>query len=178
MRTTEEWLDAAREVGFSHVGELNLSSLHFREDVREMCASDLCHSYGRNWMCPPGCGTLEEAARRAAVFHRGILVQTTGALEDDFDMDSIKKTEERHKAYFFTLVDLVRAEAPVCLPLAAGACTICETCAYPEPCRFPERAIPSMEAYGLYVSQVCEASGLGYYYGPKTITFTSCCLID
>ena len=35
-----------------------------------------------------------------------------------------------------------------------------------------------MEAYGLVVSQVCQDSGLPYYYGPQTITYTACVLID
>lgn len=57
--------------------------------------------------------------------------------------------------------------------------TICSQCTYPDsPSRFPDKAIPSMEAYGLLVSKVCEKSGLPYYYGPKTLTYTSCVLID
>ena len=34
----------------------------------------------------------------------------------------------------------------------------------------------SMEAYGLLVSDVCRRSGLGYYYGTGTMTYTSCVL--
>ena len=68
---------------------------------------------------------------------------------------------------------------PGCMPLSAGACRICKPCTCPdEPCRFPELAIPSMEASGLNVSKTCEDSGIGYYYGPRTITFTCCILID
>jgi hypothetical protein len=36
--------------------------------------------------------------------------------------------------------------------------------------------LSSMEAYGLLVSEVCRASGLPYYYGPKTLTFSACIL--
>ena len=66
-----------------------------------------------------------------------------------------------------------------CLPLTAGSCTLCRKCTYPErPCRFPKKRFSSMEAYGLLVSDVCLKSGLKYYYGPKTITYTSCILTD
>ena len=151
-RSTEAWAAAALEAGFSHAGPLNMSALKFLPEVRSMCAADRCQSYGRNWMCPPGCGTLEDAAARAAGYRRGSLLQSTA---------------------------LVRAELPGCLPMAAGTCTICRQCTYPDaPCRFPERAIPSMEAYGLFVSQVCQDSGMAYYYGPRTITYTSCILLD
>ena len=63
--TQQELLSMAEEVGFSHAGELNRAALEFLPQVREMCAADRCHNYGRCWTCPPACGTLEEAARRA-----------------------------------------------------------------------------------------------------------------
>ena len=68
---------------------------------------------------------------------------------------------------------------PSCLPLSSGACSLCRKCTYPDrPCRFPGKRLSSMEAYGLLVSDVCQKSGLPYYYGPKTITFTACILTD
>ena len=33
-----------------------------------------------------------------------------------------------------------------------------------------------MEAFGLFVSDICARSGLGYNYGPRTMTYTSCLL--
>ena len=62
-------------------------------------------------------------------------------------------------------------------PLSSGGCGICEKCTYPDaPCRFPDRAFPSMEACGLVVNDVCKASGIPYNYGPRTMTFTGCVL--
>lgn len=179
MATVEEWVEKALELGFSHAGALNVSALKFLPEVRSMCAANLCHSYGKNWMCPPGCGPLEDAAAKAANFHHGFLVQTTAELEDDFDIESMTEAENRHKENFNTLTELVRASHPNCFPMAAGTCTICKTCTYPDaPCRFPDKAVPSMEACGLFVSQICEDSGLPYYYGPRTVTYTSCYLLD
>ena len=39
-------------------------------------------------------------------------------------------------------------------------------------------AHPSMEAYGLMVADVCALAGLKYYYGPNSISYTSCILIN
>ena len=33
-----------------------------------------------------------------------------------------------------------------------------------------------MEAYGLFVTQVCRDNNMKYYYGPKIITYTGCVL--
>lgn len=175
----EELLTLAEELGFSHVGRLNVSALRFLPEVRDMCAADRCHNYGRCWTCPPHCGTLEEISARAARCTRGVLVQSTGQMEDDFDVECMLETERLQKERFQALTERVRQVEPTCLPMAAGACTICKTCTCPDaPCRFPDRAVPSMEAYGLVVSDVCRESGLPYYYGPGTITYTSCILLD
>ena len=172
----QEALDLAQACGFSHWGEMNLEKLAFLPEVREMCAAGTCGQYGKCWSCPPACGSLEEIARKARQYSAGILVQSTGEMEDDFDVEAMMDTEKLQKQRFLALVDQMRAREPDCLPMAAGRCTVCQTCAYPEPCWFPERMIPSMEAYGIFVSQLCTDSGLGYYYGPKTITYTSCVL--
>ncbi|MBQ8925438.1 MAG: DUF2284 domain-containing protein, partial [Clostridia bacterium] len=39
-----------------------------------------------------------------------------------------------------------------------------------------DKAMSSMEAYGLFVTRVCKDNGVPYYYGPKTITYTACVL--
>ena len=67
---------------------------------------------------------------------------------------------------------------PNMLPMGAGCCTKCKTCTCPDaPCRFPDQAFSSMEAYGMLVMQVCQANHLDYYYGPGKIAYTSCYLL-
>lgn len=179
MSTTQEIIRLAQRCGFTHVGELKMEALDFLPAVRDMCAADRCQKYGKSWTCPPGCGTLEEISARVARYNRGVLLQTTAELEDDFDVERMQQAEQDQKCAFLKFVDALRREYPCCLPMATGGCTICPQCTYPDaPCRFPDRAIPSMEAYGLLVSKVCEKSGLPYYYGPSTLTYTSCVLID
>lgn len=169
----------AARCGFDHFGALPAEAMEFDPAVRDMCAADRCRSYGRRWSCPPGCGTLEEIAAKASAYHWGILLQSTGEMEDDFDVEAMMDTEKLHKQRFFRFVEEVRKAFPDCLPMASGACQLCRECTYPDaPCRFPEKAIPSMEAYGLMVSRVCERSGLPYYYGPRTITYTACVLVE
>lgn len=171
-------LELAQQHGFSQWGPVNIKKLRFFPEVRDMCKAGSCGQYGRSWSCPPACGTLEEAAQKAGQYKRGILVQSTGQMEGDFDMDAMAAIEAAHKERFLQFVDAIRRREPDCLPMAAGSCTVCPSCAYPKSCRFLGMAIPSMEAYGIFVSQLCTDSGLGYYYGSKTVTFTSCVLFN
>lgn len=90
----------AAQNGFSNWAQLNMAAAVPLEAVRDMCADGRCGRYGHNWACPPGCGSIEAAARRIAGFDAGILVQTTGMLRDDFDYESIADTERAHKRRF------------------------------------------------------------------------------
>lgn len=172
----EYWAEKALELGFSAVGELNTATLEAREDVREMCAEDRCHAYGHNWTCPPECGTLAECAEKMRRYSHGILVQTVGHMQKDIDSRIYRETERRHMENFRTFAAMMKETYPDALCLGAGGCRICKKCAYPEPCRFPNKAYSSMEGYGLFVTQVCRDNGLEYYHGPRTITYTACVL--
>lgn len=177
----ESWnmLRLAEEIGFSNYGLFPADKLEFRQEVRDMCAAGRCGSYGKRWTCPPYAGTLEESVFKVKRFSEGIILQMTGSMEDDFDVECIMDTEKKVKEKLEIFVERLGAEKMECLPMSAGTCTKCESCTCPqEPCRFPERAFVSMEAYGLIVSDVCKLANVMYNYGPRTITFTTCVLFN
>ena len=169
----------AKAAGFTHIAPLDRATIELKPEVREMCRTGNCGAYGKKWSCPPGCGTLEQCSARLDGYRRGILVQTVGQLEDSFDYEAMMDTEAAHKDHFKALEKTLRQQYPRLLAIGAGACTKCSTCTYPDaPCRFPEEAFVSMEAYGMLVLQVCKANHLTYYYGPNTIAYTSMYLLE
>ncbi len=176
MEFREDWRLAAKKAGFTHAAAFDPAVLQGRADVRDMCAQDKCHAYGKNWTCPPHCGTLEACQESMHSYKHGILLQTVGQLAKDIDSRGYRETEQRHLAAFMVFCESIRRAYPNALCLGTGGCRICKTCAYPEPCRFPEQAVSSMEGYGLFVTQVCRDAGLHYYHGERTITYTACVL--
>ncbi len=157
--SVEDLKKLALEEGFTNAGQLNLKALVFMPEVRQMCSADKCHAYGRNWRCPPACGTLEESAALAAY-------------------ETIERAGKEHADCFIKMMRKIKAMYPDVLGMGAGTCRRCKSCTYPDaPCRFPEDSYSSMEAYGLWVSKVCELSGIPYNYGPNTIAYTSCFLL-
>ena len=168
----------ARENGFTHWGAANLSAFQPLASVRAMCAADRCGQSGKNWACPPACGSLAQAAAAIARCRRGLLVQTTGPLAHPLDYPAMESLARQHKKSFQGFARQARLLHPDCLALTAGACTLCARCTCPtRPCRYPSKRLVSMEAYGLWVSDICQKSGLPYNYGPQTLTYTSCVLI-
>lgn len=166
----------ALETGFDAAAFIDPKLLTARDDVRAMCAADKCGAYGKNWTCPPACGTVAECQQRMHGYTHGILLQSIGHLSKAIDSRCYRETERRHIQNFYTFAEAVRSHYPNALCLGAGGCRVCKQCAYPEPCRFPDKAMASMEGYGLFVTQVCRDAGLPYHYGEQTITFTACIL--
>ncbi len=64
--------------------------------------------------------------------------------------------------------------------LGAGACNLCKTCGAIDniPCRFPNKAIASLESYGIQVSTLAEKSGMKYINGQNTVTYFGAILCD
>jgi predicted metal-binding protein len=174
---TNELVKEALAAGFTVAAELKIDTLRFMPQVRDMCRADLCHSYNKNWSCPPACGTIEECEARALKYSSGIIVQSVGDLEDSFDFESMEALSHRHNECFAKLLGELRGRKADFLPFGAGACTICPQCSYPDkPCRFPDKAVTSMEASGLWVSDVCEKNRIPYNYGAGKMAYTSCIL--
>ncbi len=175
---TQELIKFALEKGFTNAGELNVKALTFMPEVREMCRADRCKAYGKNWRCPPACGTLEESASKAAEYSYGIIVQTVAKMEDEFDYPAIERAAKEHGESFINMMRELKKKYPDILGMGAGTCRRCKQCTYPDaPCRYPDDSYSSMEAYGLWVSKVCELSSIPYNYGKNTIAFTSCYLL-
>lgn len=174
----QKWADAAVAFGFSHAAPLRTDTLVLRSEVRDMCSADKCRKYGQSWMCPPACNSLEENYARIKPFSEGLLVQTTATLDDDFDYETMEAAGATQKALFLRFRQELSKAYPGLLALTSGGCELCDACTYPgAPCRHPGLAMPSMEAFGLVVSDVCSGNGLPYYYGPGTITYTGCYLL-
>ena len=168
----------AEQTGFYAWVPLDISTISLKQEVRDMCAMNSCGMYDKCWSCPPGCGTLEECAARLKSYSHGILVQSRGDIEDSFDVEGLQELEQTHKEHFNRMYAALRASGEEVLAIGAGCCAACAKCTYPdEPCRFPEKMVSSMEAYGMLVLEVCKTNGLQYYYGPDKMAYTSCFLL-
>ena len=173
----EKGFELAEKFGFTHWGAFPTDKLMFLKEVRAMCEVNKCGKYDACWTCPPSCGTLEQITEEAKQYSWGLLLQTTAEMEDSFDIEAMMTAADDQKKHFNGLYDYLRENGVDCLPMSSGACNVCEECTYPDaPCRFPEKAIPSMEAYGLVVSDVCTLADTPYYYGENTLTYSGCIL--
>ncbi len=170
---------AALRAGANAVGCMKVKDITFDTSFRSLCEMNSCGHYGRGYTCPPDCGEIEELMARAKSYENAFIYQSVHPLEDSFDADGMQEASKKHNALVGRLAEETRDKLKGALYLGAGACGICGVCAKTEaadgaeplPCRHPDRAIVSMEAYGMAVSQLADKCGLNYINGENTVTY-------
>lgn len=170
----EAMIARALSLGAKNAAVLPVERIHFDRAFRELCASNACGNYGRCWMCPPDAGDIDVLMAKAKTFSQALVYQTVGTLEDSYDFEGMMEAGQRHNVLAQSLSDAFAQIPFACvLHLGAGGCRVCETCAKRtnEPCRFPDRAMASLETYGVAVSELAQACGMRYINGENTVTY-------
>jgi predicted metal-binding protein len=164
---------AAMRCGAENAAVVSVEKIPFRREFRAACEQNTCGKHGTCWMCPPDVGDIDEMIARAKRYGNALVFQSIGSLEDSFDIEGMQDAAKRHNDLAQTLA---RELAPVLkkpLRLGAGACHVCDRCACRDhlPCRHPEQAVASLEAYGIAVSELAALADLNYINGQNTVTY-------
>jgi predicted metal-binding protein len=172
--------DEVLELGATHAALIDAASIEYSAEFRLLCEQNKCGSYGTNWMCPPAVGPFEELRAQATGYTKGLLFQTVHPLSSSFDWQGVKKAFKKHDEVLRRIMRHLeeRYGASAMLPLGAGPCTTCEECAAvkKEPCRLPEKAVASCEAYGIDVAALVGKHNIPYHHGKNTISLVGCIL--
>lgn len=150
------------------------AEIPFSEAVVAACRENRCGQYGTCWTCPPGVGELEELKAKALSFKNAVLFTCKYDLEDCFDFEGMQEAGKKSRALLFAIADNLRADGVRFQTMGCGSCDICAKCTYPDaPCRFPDKALSSMEAYGIDVGKLAKNVGVRYNNGSDTVTYFS-----
>lgn len=161
-------------LGATKAGAVEVKDITLDRIFRDICASNACGAYGKNWTCPPAVGNIDEMMDELRTYDCAVVYQLVGEIEDSFDFEGMTEVGARHQKLVFAVRDAVEAfESDDVLFLGAGGCRLCPTCAKvtDEPCRFPEKAMRSLEAYGINVSKLATLAGMKYINGANTVTY-------
>ena len=148
---------------------------------RDMCTANACGNYGRCWTCPPSAGDIHVLMARVKTYSHALAYQTVGQLEDSCDYEGMMEAGSVHNRLMLALRERIAEERlPRTLYLGAGGCPVCPVCAKrtDEPCRHPELAVSSLEAYGVDVAAMAEEAGMRYINGENTVTYFGAVLFD
>jgi len=167
--------DKAKTLGAAATGTVKTSDIQFSEEFRKLCEQNSCGKFGTNWMCPPAIESFEEAKAKVLKLSEGVVFQSVYRLEDSFDFDGMVKAEEIHRKVFDRILDYIKSDMGCSdvLALNVGDCKVCNKCTYPDgdECRYPERAIASLEAYCIDVNALLACCDIAYNNGPNTVSY-------
>ena len=166
--------EQVRRLGAYKAGVVDLQDVRFDRAFRAMCETNACGNYGKCWMCPPDAGDIDALMNESQSYQKALVYQTVGTLEDSYDFESMMEAARLHNelsralAKWFATLPFAKK-----LHLGAGGCHMCGVCAKctNEPCRHPELAMPSLETYGINVSELAASSGMKYINGQNTVTY-------
>lgn len=172
MEVQDLLCSAALKAGMNQYGFIEVLKIPFTADSRKLCEQNYCGRYGTNWQCPPGVGSWESLRDRILTFKYGFLFNNVYGLEDSYDVEGMGAAGKSHNDKAKIVLDAARPAVKELLYLAAGGCLICGACAYKEnkPCRYPDKAFPSLSATGINVSVLAYNNGFKYINGANTVT--------
>ena len=169
--TPEQLVQMAIKNGACKAAVIEVKKVPFSTEFRAACEANACGVYGRCWMCPPDIGPIDQLIAKASGYQQVLVYQTVSDLEDSFDFEGMQEAGNRHNKLSMALQERLAGEEV--LHLGAGGCRVCERCAKldNEPCRAPDKALSSLEAYGINVSRLAPAAGMNYINGQNTVTY-------
>ena len=180
MIADEQLLKICLECGARDARIVDAAQIPFDAKLRSYCEANACGSYKRNYACPPFVGEPEALIAKAQSRHKALLFQTVAELEDSFDLEGMDAAAKAHGRTCRAIYKALSTELGDMIFLTAGGCNICPECAAKtgEPCRCPEMAFASLEAWCINVSRLCGKCGMKYINGPDTVTYFGMCLFD
>lgn len=178
----ERLTEAALSLGAFRASVVDVAAIKVDASFRDLCASNVCGNYGRNWMCPPDAGEIHTLMDTLKSYRYAMVYQTVGTLEDSYDFEGMMEAGAQHNQLMKTLRERITEKETLArtLYLGAGGCRMCETCAKRtnEPCRHPSLATASLETYGVNVSELASLAGMKYINGQNTVTYFGAVLFD
>jgi len=118
---------------------------------------------------------IHELMDEIRAYDHVLVFQTIGELEDSFDIEGMYEAGSLHNNLSQNIKKIFADADGIKDPLhlGAGGCRVCEKCSKitGEPCRFPDKAMSSLEAYGINVSKLAAAAGMKYINGVNTVTY-------
>lgn len=170
---TERLIEIALESGVQHAAVVNVDKITFNQDYRLICKSNACGNYGHCHMCPPEVGGISELIRQAKKYSRMVVFQSIIEMNNTFDYNEQEEASKIHNLRALAIRNALKEFDAECIGLGPGACPLCKKCSARMnlPCVFPEKALASIESYGIDVNEISKLSGIDASTTPGQIKF-------
>ena len=161
--TELQMLALAQEVGFSPAF-CDTADIPVDHSFRRYCEENLCGQYGKNYGCPPYCGTPEAMEARLRIPGRALVLQSAWAISDYTDHAAIAQAKIAHNAASYALLQKLTAAGVRGFMVGCSGCTACPECTlqHGAPCARPKQHYACMSAYCVHVLDLATRCSLRY----------------
>lgn len=175
----------AARLGMDSCVQFDPAMLVLQQEIRDLCTQNKCGNFNTHYMCPPHVGSLEEIRDSLSPFRRGILLQHSQPLDVRNDKEGLIRSKLDFHVMILQIEDHCRnltvhegGDAGCVRGFIGGTCELCRPCraSSAEPCPYPDRARPSLEALAIDVTKLMKDRGLDYEFHPDRITWTGALL--
>jgi len=138
-------VEKSLELGAAEAKLVDTSQIYFDPRSFLKCRFG-CARWGKFWTCPPHLDITPDRFMAAyEKYRKAVIIKTTDPKAGQQVCLAVEKEAMLSYGciYAFALV----------------LCVQCETCAFPDPCRFPHLARPSMDAYGIDFDKTLQPLG-------------------
>ncbi|MGI6109735.1 MAG: DUF2284 domain-containing protein [Eubacteriaceae bacterium] len=150
---------------------IDSGTIPFSDRVRTVCR-DYCPMYGKRWHCPPAVGPVGDCRRELLVYPQALVFSTI----DEADTENLAELLSMRKQHEEITADLAAdlTAAGYQIKVLSSGCIPCEKCTYPDaPCRFPDKAFPTIESNGIVFAELADNCEMELSCGSGTVTYFS-----
>lgn len=142
---------------------LDMKNAVFTPEFRKYCEENACGNYGKNYSCPPYCGTPEEMEEKARKYPAFLLIQTRWEVDDCMDPQASALAKKAHNAMSFEIIEKFKSLGVPLDAMMAGPCSECRTgCMMTTgiPCKRNYEIYSCASAYCFNIAEAAKAAGM------------------
>lgn len=178
----ETILKLAAEAGFAMAEVIDADQVVMVPEYRKFCEENRCGNYGKNYGCPPACGSVQDMMDRVRGCRRAIVFQSKTPVKDITDGAETKLIKKMHTRMTLKAMELLEKNG-MCMdgfPIMAGPCNLCDVCKMPEgkPCPHENLRFSCLSAYCVDAAKLAEACGMELKWNGEEVSFFSLYVFD
>ena len=178
----EEMIKVAEEYGFTKAAVIGTDELEFVHEFRMFCEQNACGNYGRNYGCPPYCGTPQEMEDKVMKYNKALVFQSRTPVEDIFDDGETKQIKKVHTGLTLQVVRELQKKGldPVGSYVMCGPCNYCDSCKMSQgiPCVSEKNQFSCLSAYCIDACKMAKTCEMDMQWNGDVVSFFSLYLFD
>lgn len=159
-------MSEAVQEDFFKVEIIDTDKIVFCTEYRKYCQDNKCGQYGKNYSCPPDCGTPEDMVERVKKYKKALILQTRWQIDDFSKKDELDSAKSQHNLSMLRLIKKIKRQGYDGLMAGASCCMLCDRCQKINngSCKYPDLAFSCLSAYCINVKMLAEECSMEYQY--------------